>query len=57
MKRSIYFFMGNVNNDICIGSIIAIRYICRVNLKKEEQELNTQELLKKLLEREKAETP
>ena len=26
-----------------IGSIIAIRYICRVNLKKEEQELNTQE--------------
>ncbi|WP_294618235.1 putative transporter [uncultured Bacteroides sp.] len=26
-----------------IGSIIAIRYICRVNLKKEEEELNTQE--------------
>lgn len=26
-----------------IGSIIAIRYICRVNLKKEETELNTQE--------------
>lgn len=26
-----------------IGSIIAIRYICRVNLKKEGQELNTQE--------------
>ena len=26
-----------------IGSIIAVRYICRVNLKKEEEELNTQE--------------
>ena len=25
-----------------IGSIIAVRYICRVNLKKEEEELNTQ---------------
>ena len=26
-----------------IGSIIAVRYICRINLKKEEEELNTQE--------------
>ena len=26
-----------------IGSIIAVRYICRINLKKEEKELNTQE--------------
>lgn len=26
-----------------IGSIIAVRYICRVNLKKEEEDLNTQE--------------
>ena len=27
-----------------IGSIIALRYICRVNLKKEQEELNTQEV-------------
>ena len=26
-----------------IGSIIAVRYICRINLKKEEEQLNTQE--------------
>ena len=31
LKRSIYFFMGNVNNDICIGSMIhALFLFCKL---------------------------